>query len=112
MGEGWSAFLISRRREIVIEKIETKEIPAAEYDGNRHDRYDNHVEKKELEKEDKKQGKTVCFEISPRNFKRLKPIARKTDVRLRITEKHGFPFWLILAAAEVSGPEVWQPFFC
>ena len=49
-----------------------------------------------MEKEDKKQGKTVCFEISPRNFKRLKPIARKTDVRLRITEKHGFPFWLIL----------------
>ena len=30
-----------------------------------------------MEKEDKKQGKTVCFEISPRNFKRLKPIARK-----------------------------------
>ena len=96
-GRGMERFFnIAAQRGIVIEKIETKEIPAAEYDGNRHDRYDNHVEKKELEKEDKKQGKTVCFEISPRNFKRLKPIARKTDVRLRITEKHGFPFWLIL----------------
>ena len=96
-GRGMERFFnIAAQRWIVIEKIETKEIPAAEYDGNRHDRYDNHVEKKELEKEDKKQGKTVCFEISPRNFKRLKPIARKTDVRLRITEKHGFPFWLIL----------------
>ena len=96
-GRGMERFFnIAAQRGIVIEKIETKEIPAAEYDGNRHDRYDNHVEKKELEKEDKKQGKTVCFEISPRNIKRLKPIARKTDVRLRITEKHGFPFWLIL----------------
>ena len=96
-GRGMERFFnIAAQRGIVIEKIETKEIPAAEYDGNRHDRYNNHVEKKELEKEDKKQGKTVCFEISPRNFKRLKPIARKTDVRLRITEKHGFPFWLIL----------------
>lgn len=96
-GRGMERFFnIAAQRGIVIEKIETKEIPAAEYDGNRHERYDNHVEKKELEKEDKKQGKTVCFEISPRNFKRLKPIARKTDVRLRITEKHGFPFWLIL----------------
>ena len=94
-GRGMERFFnIAAQRGIVIEKIETKEIPAAEYDGNRHDRYD--IEKKELEKEDKKQGKTVCFEISPRNFKRLKPIARKTDVRLRITEKHGFPFWLIL----------------
>ncbi|MBS7201574.1 sporulation protein YqfD [butyrate-producing bacterium] len=89
-GRGMERFFnIAAQRGIVIEKIETKEIPAAEYDGNRHDRYDN-------QKEDKKQGKTVCFEISPRNFKRLKPIARKTDVRLRITEKHGFPFWLIL----------------
>ena len=80
-GRGMERFFnIAAQRGIVIEKIETKEIPAAEYDGNRHDRYDNHVEKKELEKEDKKQGKTVCFEISPRNFKRLKPIARKTDV--------------------------------
>ena len=96
-GRGMERFFnIAAQRGIVIEKIETKEIPTAEYDDNRHDRYDNHVEKKELEKEDKKQGKTVCFEISPRNFKRLKPIARKTDVRLRITEKHGFPFWLIL----------------
>ena len=77
-GRGMERFFnIAAQRGIVIEKIETKEIPAAEYDGNRHDRYDNHVEKKELEKEDKKQGKTVCFEISPRNFKRLKPIARK-----------------------------------
>ena len=73
-GRGMERFFnIAAQRGIVIEKIETKEIPAAEYDGNRHERYDNHVEKKELEKEDKKQGKTVCFEISPRNFKRLKP---------------------------------------
>ena len=63
-GRGMERFFnIAAQRGIVIEKIETKEIPAAEYDGNRHDRYDNHVEKKELEKEDKKQGKTVCFEI-------------------------------------------------
>ena len=51
-GRGMERFFnIAAQRGIVIEKIETKEIPAAEYDGNRHDRYDNHVEKKELEKE-------------------------------------------------------------
>ena len=50
-GRGMERFFnIAAQRGIVIEKIETKEIPAAEYDGNRHDRYDNHVEKKELEK--------------------------------------------------------------
>ena len=84
-------FNIAAQRGIMIEKIETKEIPAAE-----HDRHDNRVEKNELEKEERKQGKTVCFQTSPKDFKRLKSIARKTDVLLRITEKHGFPFLLIL----------------
>lgn len=84
-------FNIAARRGIMIEKIETKEIPAAE-----HDRYDNRVEKNELENEERKQGKTVCFQTSPKDFKRLKSIARKTNVLLRITEKHGFPFLLIL----------------
>lgn len=96
-GRGMERFFnIAAQRGIVIEKIEIEEIPATEYEGNRHGRYDNRVEKEKLEKEDKKQGETVCFQTSPRDFKRLKPIARKTDVRLRITEKHGFPFWLIL----------------
>ena len=84
-------FNIAAQRGIMIEKIETKEIPAAE-----HDRYDNRVEKNELENEERKQGKTVCFQTSPNDFKRLKAIARKTNVLLRITEKHGFPFLLIL----------------
>ena len=84
-------FNIAAQRGIMIEKIETKEIPAAE-----HDRYDNRVEKNELENEERKQGKTVCFQTSPKDFKRLKSIARKTNVLLRITEKHGFPFLLIL----------------
>lgn len=84
-------FNIAAQRGIMIEKIETKEIPAAE-----HDRYDNRVEKNESENEERKQGKTVCFQTSPKDFKRLKSIARKTDVLLRITEKHGFPFLLIL----------------
>lgn len=84
-------FNIAAQRGIMIEKIETKEIPAAE-----HDRYDNRVEKNELENEERKQGKTVCFQTSPKDFKRLKAIARKTNVLLRITEKHGFPFLLIL----------------
>ena len=84
-------FNIAAQRGIMIEKIETKEIPAAE-----HDRYDNCVEKNELENEERKQGKTVCFQTSPKDFKRLKAIARKTNVLLRITEKHGFPFLLIL----------------
>ena len=84
-------FNIAAQRGIMIEKIETKEIPAAE-----HDRYDNCVEKNELENEERKQGKTVCFQTSPKDFKRLKSIARKTNVLLRITEKHGFPFLLIL----------------
>ncbi len=84
-------FNIAAQRGIMIEKIETKEIPAAE-----HDRHDNRVEKNELENEERKQGKTVCFQTSPKDFKRLKSIARKTDVLLRITEKHGFPFLLIL----------------
>lgn len=84
-------FNIAAQRGIMIEKIETKEIPAAE-----HDRYDNRVEKNELENEERKQGKTVCFQTSPKDFKRMKSIARKTNVLLRITEKHGFPFLLIL----------------
>ena len=84
-------FNIAAQRGIMIEKIETKEIPAAE-----HNRYDNRVEKNELENEERKQGKTVCFQTSPKDFKRLKSIARKTNVLLRITEKHGFPFLLIL----------------
>lgn len=84
-------FNIAAQRGIMIEKIETKEIPAAE-----HDRHDNRVEKNELENEERKQGKTVCFQTSPKDFKRLKAIARKTNVLLRITEKHGFPFLLIL----------------
>lgn len=84
-------FNIAAQRGIMIEKIETKEITAAE-----HDRYDNRVEKNELENEERKQGKTVCFQTSPKDFKRLKAIARKTNVLLRITEKHGFPFLLIL----------------
>lgn len=91
-GRGMERFFnIAAQRGIVIEKIETKEIPAAE-----HDRYDNRVEKNELENEERKQGKTVCFQTSPKDFKRLKSIARKTNVLLRITEKHGFPFLLIL----------------
>lgn len=95
-GRGMERFFnIAAQRGITIEKIETKEIPAAEYGSRRHDKYDNRVEKNELEKADRKQGKIVCFRTSPRDFKRLKPIARKTDVRLRITEKRGFPFWLI-----------------
>ena len=84
-------FNIAAQRGIMIEKIETKEIPAAE-----HDRHDNRVEKNELENEERKQGKIVCFQTSPKDFKRLKSIARKTNVLLRITEKHGFPFLLIL----------------
>ena len=91
-GRGMERFFnIAAQRGIMIEKIETKEIPAAE-----HDRYDNRVEKNELENEERKQGKTVCFQTSPKDFKRLKSIARKTNVLLRITEKHGFPFLLIL----------------
>ena len=91
-GRGMERFFnIAAQRGIMIEKIETKEIPAAE-----HDRHDNRVEKNELENEERKQGKTVCFQTSPKDFKRLKSIARKTDVLLRITEKHGFPFLLIL----------------
>lgn len=68
-GRGMERFFnIAAQRGIVIEKIETEE----------------------------KKTKKVYFRTAPRDFKRLKPIARKTDVRLRIAEKHGFPFWLIL----------------
>ncbi len=102
-GRGMERFFnIAAQRGIVIEKIETK-----------RDRLRRNMtaigmidmitmlKRNELEKEDKKQGKTVCFETSPSNFKRLKPIARKTDVRLRITEKHGFPFWLLLGRRRI-----------
>lgn len=37
----------------------------------------------------------MYFKIMPRDFKHLKSIAEKTGVRLRITEKHGLPFWMI-----------------
>ena len=61
-GRGMERFFnIAAQRGIVIEKIETKEIPAAEYDGNRHDRYDNPVEKKELEKHLEQKGIKHCI---------------------------------------------------
>lgn len=76
-GRGMERFFnIAAQRGITIAEIETKETKKA-----------------------RKAGpviKTVYFRTSPRDFKRLKPIAHKTDVRLRITEKHGFPFWLLL----------------
>ena len=75
-GRGMERFFnIAAQREIVIEEIETEE--RAREDGCNSNR-------------------TVYFRTAPQDFKRLKPIARKTEVYLRITEKHGFPFWLIL----------------
>ena len=73
-------FNIAAQRGIMIEKIETKEIPAAE-----HDRHDNRVEKNELEKEERKQGKTVCFQTSPKDFRRLHSFARLTNGCRRFT---------------------------
>ncbi len=76
-GRGMERFFnIAAQRGITIAEIETKETKKARKAGSVR--------------------KTVYFWTSPRSFKRLKPIARKTDVRLRITEKHGFPFWLLL----------------
>ena len=51
----------------------------------------------ETEEREKKCGgkRSVYFKIMPRDFKHLKSIAEKTGVRLRITEKHGLPFWII-----------------
>ena len=50
-GRGMERFFnIAAQRGIAIEKIEIKEIPATEYEGNRHGRYDNCVEKEKLEK--------------------------------------------------------------
>ena len=51
----------------------------------------------ETEEREKKCGgkRSVYFKIMPRDFKHLKSIAEKTGVRLRITEKHGLPFWMI-----------------
>ena len=51
----------------------------------------------ETEEREKKCGgkRFVYFKIMPRDFKHLKSIAEKTGVRLRITEKHGLPFWMI-----------------
>lgn len=54
------------------------------------------LKRKNWKKRTRNRGKLSASRYHRENFKRLKPIARKTDVRLRITEKHGFPFWLIL----------------
>ena len=76
-GRGMERFFnIAAQRGITIAEIETKETKKARKAGPVR--------------------KTVYFRTSPQDFKRLKPIARKADVRLRITEKHGFPFWLLL----------------
>ena len=115
-GRGMERFFnIAAQRGITITEIETKEtkkarkagsvgkkedrvekIHAAEYSHRQYTQKDECIERNEYEKDNAEMEKTVYFWTSPRNFKRLKPIARKTDVRLRITEKHGFPFWLLL----------------
>lgn len=115
-GRGMERFFnIAAQRGITIAEIETKEtkkarkadpvrkkediaekIHAAEYSRRKYTQKDECIKRNESEKDNADIEKTVYFWTSPRDFKRLKPIARKTDVRLRITEKHGFPFWLIL----------------
>ena len=115
-GRGMERFFnIAAQRGITIAEIETKEtknvrkagaggkkedtiekIHAAEYDRRRYAEKEGCIKKHEFEKDKAEMKKTVYFRTSPQDFKRLKPIARKPDVRLRITEKHGFPFWLIL----------------
>ena len=69
-GRGMERFFnIAAQRGIMIEKIETKEIPAAE-----HDRHDNRVEKNELENEERKRKwkKRYTFGRRRADFKRLK----------------------------------------
>lgn len=39
-------------------------------------------------------AKEICFETTPKDFKRMKEVARKTGVRLRIIGRHGLPFFL------------------
>lgn len=132
-GRGMERFFnIAAQRGITITEIETKEtkkarkagsvgkkedrvekIHAAEYSHRQYTQKDECIERNEYEKDNAEMEKTVYFWTSPRNFKRLKPIARKTDVRLRITEKHGFPFCFSWDAAEFSGSADWQrSFFC
>ena len=120
-GRGMERFFnIAAQRGITITEIETKEtkkarkagsvgkkedrvekIHAAEYSHRQYTQKDECIERNEYEKDNAEMEKTVYFWTSPRNFKRLKPIARKTDVRLRITEKHGFPFWLLLGRRRI-----------
>lgn len=108
-------FNIAAQRGIMIEEIETEEkgtkraigpddrrkdkrdvVYTAEYGKGWNIRHDDRIENNEFEKDGRNSSKEIFFRTSPHDFKRLKPIARKTDVLLRITEKHGFPFLLIL----------------
>ncbi len=117
-GRGMERFFnIAAQRGITITEIETKEqesekqvrsekrrqsreIHAAEYSHRQYHKKMSVLREMNMKKI-MRNGKTVYFWTSPRNFKRLKPIARKTDVRLRITEKHGFPFWLLLGRRRI-----------
>ncbi len=115
-GRGMERFFnIAAQRGIIIEEIETEEkrtkraigpddrrkdkrdvVYTAEYGKGWNIRHDDRIENNEFEKDGRNSSKEIFFRTSPHDFKRLKSIARKTDVRLRITEKHGFPFLLIL----------------
>ena len=68
----------------------------------------------ETEEREKKCGgkRSVYFKIMPRDFKHLKSIAEKTGVRLRITEKHGLPFWMITGRRRSLWVEDLLLFFC
>ncbi len=115
-GRGMERFFnIAAQRGIAIEEIETEEkgtkrairsdagrkdrsevVYTAEYGDKQNVRHNDCIQNNEFKADVRNSNKVVCFQTTPRDFKRLKPIARKTDVRLRITEKQGFPFWLIL----------------
>lgn len=37
---------------------------------------------------------TFCFYMSKKDFKKLRPLIRKSKIKLKIIEKHGFPFFI------------------
>lgn len=85
-GRGMERFFnIAAQRDLTVEKIETQE--------RKHQNPECNVPEHE---NDCNGMKNVSFLTTPDDFKRMKPIARKTNVRLRITEKHGIPFWILL----------------
>lgn len=56
-------------------------------------------------------GPTLTFKVNPRDFKKIKPLVRKTGCRVKILEKQGLPF-IVLKSRSRKGLLVGVTLFC